>query len=421
MNPKPPVHPNGKSRWFTTRAARVKSLVAAGAITVGFAGAGLAVAGPASADPGTNYVAVGSNTTQSIMDAFAATTGGLVGSYDAVDPVTGGTLDTVNAFENNGSSSKLQAFLRPNGSGDGFTALRYSNDSGVSLTPYDSGTTAQMPAKGAITFSRSSASPTSVAGAANLSTTGQYQWIPFAYDNVAVSTGPSTAITHANLFTFADLTTLYKNCGTVAEGGVTYWPLGSPVTKPAGAVTIDLYVPQSGSGSRNFWLDEFTGQHSSLPACVFDTEQAGPNVGKSLEENNGTIDSDDPNAIFPYSAGQWLFQKSAGGTGDLRDGAVLNPVVVSGTAISPLNAAGTALNTTTFPIFRELYNVFITSQVTGSTADPNLVGMFVGPNSALCQSTGIIKSFGFVSLASSTQAPDPCGSTSNTLRAFAGG
>src|SRR5580698_6651853 len=385
MNPKPPVHSNGKSGWFATRTARVKSLVAVGAIGIGFAGAALAAAGPASADPGTTYVAVGSNTTQAIIDAFATTTGGLVGSYDAVDPVTGTTLDTVNAFENSGTSSTLQSFLRPNGSGDGFTALRYSNDSGVSLTPYDSGTTAEMPAKGAITFSRSSASPTSVAGSANLSTTGQYQWIPFAYDNVAVSTGPSTAITHANLFTFADLTTLYKNCGTVTEGGVTYWPLGSPTAKPSGATTIDLYVPQSGSGSRNFWLDTFTGQHSSLPACVFDTEQAGPNVGQSLEENNGTIDSDDPNAIFPYSTGQWLYQKSLAGTsGDLRDGAVLNPVVVSGTAISPLNTAGTRQNVTTFPIFRELYNVFITSQVTGSSANPQLVSLFVGPNSALC-------------------------------------
>ena len=68
MNPKPPVQLNGTSRWFSTRTARVKSLVAAGAITIGFAGAGLAVAGPASADPGTTYVAVGSNTTQNIIE-----------------------------------------------------------------------------------------------------------------------------------------------------------------------------------------------------------------------------------------------------------------------------------------------------------------------------------------------------------------
>jgi ABC-type phosphate transport system substrate-binding protein len=418
---------SGKPGWYRRQSVRAKALMGVGT-ALGVLGMGMLTAGPASADPGNTYLAVGSNTTQNIMDAFATTTGGLVGSYDAVDPVTGTTLDTVNAFQNSGTSQTLQSFLRPNGSGDGFTALRYSNATDLAaLTPYDGGTTAEMPAKGAIAFSRSSGSPTSVAGASALSQTGQYVWIPFAYDDVAVSTGASTVITTAGDFTTTDLTNLYKNCQEVSEGGITYWPFETGATQPANTTRIDLYVPQSGSGSRNFWLDTFTGQHSSLPACVFDTQQnsASSDFGKSLEENNGLAVADDPNGIFPYSVGQWLFQKSQSGTpADLRDGATLNTVNGSTTAISPFGnpPTDTTMNTQTFPINRELYNVLITSEVTGSSADPNLVKLFVGTSSLLCTNGGIIRSFGFVPLSASTPlATDQCGSIATSLRADTNG
>ena len=421
---------SGKPGWYRRQSVRVKALLAAGTATAGFIGLGLASAGPASADPGTTYLAVGSNTTQNIVDAFATTTAGLVGSYDAVDPANGATLDTVNAEQNSGTAQILQSFLRPNGSGDGFTALRFSNATNLaSLTPYDGGTSAQMPKPGAIAFSRSSGSPTSVAGASALSATGQYVWIPFAYDDVAVSTGPGTAITTAGDFTIADLTNLYKNCQTVTEGGITYWPFETGATQPPNTTRIDLYVPQSGSGSRNFWLDTFTGQHSSLPACVFDTQQnsASADFGKSLEENNGLAVSDDPNGIYPYSVGQWLFQQSqatSNPTADLRHGAILNTVNGSTTAISPFGnpPTDTTMNTQTFPINRELYNVLITSEVTGSTADPNLVKLFVGTGSALCTNGGIIRAFGFVPLSASTPlATDQCGSIATSLRADTNG
>jgi hypothetical protein len=412
---------SGKPGWYRRQSVRVKTLLAVGTATAGFIALGLSAAVPASADPGSIYIGGGSDTTQAIMDAFATTTGGLVASYDAVDPVTQTVHTMVNAELNAGTSQTLETFLRPNGSGDGFTALRYSNGTNLAaLSPYGGGTTAQMPAVGSLAFSRSSGGPASVAGSANVSATGQYQFVPFAYDNVAVSVGPSTLITNANLFTFTDLVNLYKNCATVTENGVTYWPFSATGTQPPNTTRIDLYVPQSGSGSRNFWLDEFTGQHSTLPSCVFDTEQQGPNVGKSLEENNGQIVSDDTSGIFPYSVGQWIFQKNAGGAKDLRDGAVLT----NNNAISPCTTAlptCNAQNVTTFPIFRELFNVLIVSKITGASADPNLVSLFVGANSALCGNGGIIRSFGFVPLSATTQAPDPCGSTATSLRADANG
>jgi hypothetical protein len=83
-------------------------------------------------------------------------------------------------------------------------------------------------------------------------------------------------------------------------------------------------------------------------------------------------------------------------------------------------SADTAMNTTTFPIFRELYNVFVTSQVVGTSADPNLVNMFVGTGSALCSNAGIIRAAGFEPLAG-TQATETCGLTSPQERAYANG
>jgi hypothetical protein len=405
---------SGKPGWYRRQSTRAKALMVAGTAT-GLLGIGTLVAGPAMADPGTTYLGGGSDTTEAIMDAFATTTNGLVGSYDAVDPVTGTTNDTISVFQNAGTGQTMRTFCRPNGSGDGVSALRFSNGS-TTVTPYGSTcATGTMPVAGTMSFARSSSGPGS-----NQSPTGVYVYVPFAYDNVALAVGPTgtTNITQANLFTFADLQTLYKSCGTVTEGGVTYWPLGSPTAQPAGSQQIDLYIPQAGSGSRNFWLSTLTG--STTPAvCVTSTEDAGAaHPGQSLEENHGQVLTDDPDGVFPYSVGQWLYQQANSGTSiDVRAGALLTNL----SGISPFGnpPTDTTMNVSTFPIFRELYNVFVFNSVAGTTPNPDLVRMFVNTTSALCQSAGIIRSFGFVSLASATQAPDACGSDASSLRAFA--
>jgi hypothetical protein len=60
-----------------------------GALTLGLAGAAFAAAVPASADPAFQFVGVGSDTTQGVMDYFAGQVGeGVIGSYDAVNPVS---------------------------------------------------------------------------------------------------------------------------------------------------------------------------------------------------------------------------------------------------------------------------------------------------------------------------------------------
>jgi hypothetical protein len=131
MNPKPPKSGRPGRR-------RLVGLAAVGVTVLGFAGAGLAGAGPALADPGVSYLGVGSNTTQDVMNAYAALLGdGTVGSYDAVTPISGSTYnDPTNPLNVEIAPAKVafgvanptgaQAncdFTRPNGSGAGIAAL----------------------------------------------------------------------------------------------------------------------------------------------------------------------------------------------------------------------------------------------------------------------------------------------------------
>src|SRR5262249_22099091 len=97
------------------RAALTLGTVAAlvGAVAVG-------LAAPASADPVTNSVAVGSATTPDVMDEFAKDGGnGVVGSFDAINPVTKAAHEVI--VPRDGCS-----MTRPNGSGEGLNALRKS-------------------------------------------------------------------------------------------------------------------------------------------------------------------------------------------------------------------------------------------------------------------------------------------------------
>ena len=81
---------------------------------------------------------------------------------------------------------------------------------------------------------------------------------------------------------------------------------------------IDLYVPQPGSGTRNFWgttLGNFPTGAGALPACVHDHIIAGAlapandgNVSVPVEEHDGTAVATDPNGYGPYSIAQYISQ-----------------------------------------------------------------------------------------------------------------
>src|SRR5262249_59959496 len=127
------------------------------------------------------------------------------------------------------------SMTRPNGSGEGLSALRKSINPNTTAAQL-----ADPPEPGCIDFSRSSSGP-----GTHASVTGALQYIPFALDAVATATGPAaavgppdpavaTAITQADGFTLAQGQDMYKNCNAQVVNGGTNDPNGvTGTTTPA--------------------------------------------------------------------------------------------------------------------------------------------------------------------------------------------
>jgi phosphate transport system substrate-binding protein len=407
-------------------------MVALGVAAAGMVGVVAAQTTPALADPAstpTTYVAVGSDTTQDVMNAIAANIGGnAIGSWNAVNPAGGPPHDII-------APKAGCSFARPNGSGEGVAALRYSVNPNSGATP-----PSPPPQPGCVDIARSSSGP-----GGNANTGGQFIYVPYALDAVAGSVGPATGgvvggvttvptnITQANQFTVNDLKALYDNGTPVTEGGVTYWPLGSTTPQPPGSTVIDLYIPQSGSGTRNFWATTLGFPAATPPAWVYDTIQAGADKGLSVEEHDGTAVATDPNGFGPFSIAQWIGQRN--GHNDRRHGAVVtnltpcsNSTTCTPPPVSPFDNGNptTGKLNTAFPITREVYNVLQYDRVfnTGDGKfDATLAGYFVGTGSSVCSASLTIQNYGFATLHTSTPNPTPhnCGDLDQNLRAFLNG
>jgi hypothetical protein len=408
-------------------------VLASGVALVGFAGLAFAQVPVAMADPTEVLVAMGSDTVQDVYNQFAIDDGGnTLGSYDAVNPVTQAANEIVTPVD--GTSGTRCSFQRPNGSGGGIAALRASINQASTLAGL-SGTA--MPQAGCVDIARSSS------GVANADPAGGLVWIPFATDAVAGATGAPTgttlpapysytyaeasapttqntvtatpvitAINQADAFTMVDLTNLYKNCATITEGGVSYWPFQSGVTQPPGTQQIDLYLPQPNSGTAKFWAGQFGISASAPPACVHQVIVGGPLAtatgGVPVEEHNGTPMVTDADGFGPFSAAQWIAQRN--GHNDRRHSAVLhllgpctgitntNPATGTCTAaVSPTTGASVGLGNlnVNFPITRSVFSVASFARVTNS-ADP-LFSLLNASSAAdfLCNEQGAILGFGF--------------------------
>jgi phosphate transport system substrate-binding protein len=373
-----------------------KLWLAGGAVTVLAAGLVVVTANPASADPATTYAAVGSDTTQDVMDGFATIVGGgNVGSWDAVNPGTPGSIhDVINPKAN-------CPMTRPNGSGEGVNALRKSVNPSTAAPQL-----ALPPGPGCLDFSRSSSGPGN-----NANTAGLLIYIPFALDAVAPATGGTTNIANADGFSITQLAALYQ-CTPQTVGGVTYDPNNPPA---AGNQGVHLYIPQSGSGTRNFWAGQMGINATSLPTCVHDTSVID---GTLVEEHDGTVLAADPAGLGPFSIAQWVAQSN--GHNDRRHGAILHSLATAAAPTTPVPPlVNNALNTA-FPITREVYNVTVLSRVTSGTAnfDQALTNILVGTSSILCSQSLTIRSFGF-GLLTSAPLGHTCGAVATELRAFA--
>jgi hypothetical protein len=472
---------------------KLTTLVAVSAVTVGMAGfVALAQAGPAGADPTIQFAEVGSDTIQDVMNQFSVdVAGNLLGSFNAVDPVTGAIHGSIAYVKGANATEPAVScnFTRPNGSTEGLDAFRFS------INPLTTASQDAVPPQaGCVDLSRSSSGPSS----SDVKPDGQLVYIPFAIDAVTGAVGPTTAgevngstgennvaatlltstaapyYDFVNYLTIAELTSLYScpvpsssnNEGAVsiadpmAPGGTL---LVNPnvgvqglTSLPTGQTQIDLYIPQSGSGTLSFWAGQLGFSKTSPPPCdhqtivnAATTPPAGSSFscppgsatgcgvttydGVTVEEHNGQAIGVDPNGYFPFSIAQWLSQSHHSNI-DRRYGAQLQNVTnASGTVESPCLAAGAASNCSTtgssinannFPFVRFVYNIAQYDQVQStdtSTYIAALGTMLVGTGSSLCSDGLQLFLYGFAQMPSTNSAlnGDQCGTiTDPNLRVY---
>ena len=271
--------------------------------------ASLVVAAPAAhAEPVCDgFAVVGSDTIQDVMTGIA--NGYKVSESISVRAIGNGkfacnynALDTVYAAA--GASSLIQTkafgtpFLRPNGSGNGQTALSRSID-GADINP---SATKDVRITGQVDIARSSSAPSGSADPAsdNLATT--LAAYPFARDAISFATNASGLTT----LTKAELTSLF-NCenpgpnGLPQINGVEYTPV----------------LPQAGSGTREYFLAKVVNAS---------TDGKNPDQTAGVNYNNCTLIGQEhqtnqlfngqpmpANAVVVHSVAQWIAQVNGAG------------------------------------------------------------------------------------------------------------
>ncbi|WP_395244608.1 hypothetical protein ACGGZK_02070 [Agromyces sp. MMS24-K17] len=313
---------------------KIKKVAALGATAV-VAAAGIAFsAAPAYADPVSDgYVIVGSDTLQDAVGALAngfkngASTvrttglGKVVSSYDAFAPGIAGGIGTVQ------TKPAGPTFPRPSGSGNGKSALiaSYTN------TPWNISSTALYVNAGlAGTYTingQIDASRTSSEGTVNAS--GTYQYLPFGQDAVSYAFKAGSGVSAASLSYVASLSTAQLNA---------IYTSASNTAVPGQADVIVPRLPQSGSGTRNFWLQVLNGGSGSITPGAASNPSA-----TTLPENNGNVLN--PGAgeiqVIPFSAASYIAQANGVAAANTTSGITLgSPNGVAATTGTAPSLAG---------------------------------------------------------------------------------
>lgn len=240
----------------------------AGVSTAALVTASLSLAAPALADPAPGYtpsaadiIGVGSDTSEHALNYLADGNAGLAG-YNASGPAN--KLVSWNATAPAGGSATINlpsnpTATRPNGSGAGKATL------------YGAGNNTD------IDFARSSSALNATEKSAGL------QAFPFAKDALALATA-KTSNAPASISP-ADMVKIYS-------GTVTNW---SQLGGSAGVIAPK--IPQSGSGTRSFFLDQ-------LKAANGGTDVTLAGTVASVQEHDPSQIKDDPNAVAPFSVGR---------------------------------------------------------------------------------------------------------------------
>lgn len=344
-------------------------------------------AAPAYADPSSfkNLVGVGSDTTENLVNGLGTVVTN-IGSYDATGTATIQTRSG-GAF-----------FVRPKGSGNGQKALSASiNQSGTRTWPATSG----VDITGQVDFARSSSGPSSALVGTDLT------FIPFAKDTVtfAVSAASDFPRDIATGSSAQDaLSPAPFTLRNIYRGTVTSYTDGDFST-----VTIRPLLPQTGSGTRSFWIGALGMTETTITAGGVATD-----LGNTVEEHDGTFVTL-PGDLVPYSVAQFIQQGNHAALPSNvveRRGNIALGNVGSVKPYLPKAGGGILLNTA-FPINRLVYNVVSTPRLTGSSAaDLALQAAFAGSTSSVCSATATITQYGFAPIGAL------CGNTTTYKQAF---
>lgn len=277
-----------------------RSLLVGGALAT-LAASFVSTGAPASAEfaPQTSNIVIaagGSDTTEKVMDAIMAQANAPSGQTwvnlpsfptTAIQVPGDNNCPTMN-WQPNGVTPVAPDRTVPAGSGNGRSMLQTliadNNTYGSPATPV----------KGCLDIARSSAYSSSSGVSA-----GNSEYYAFALDAVSWATGSLSA---PAALSKADLQKIY-NCTYTDWSQV---PGGS-------AGKIQRYLPQSGSGTYSFFLSDVLGSSAfnfGTPTADCPAPISVNFSGDPLEENNASVINPAhwQSAIFPYSAGQWVYQ-----------------------------------------------------------------------------------------------------------------
>lgn len=339
------------------RTTRIRAALALGA-TAACAAAGVAVANLATADPypgnaSSVLVAVGSDTTQSVMDALSQAKLGSSASASLVN---------VDAYDYNYSASGQggsfggntstdtvyphgsTGFKRPSGSGDGVAAVSDSVDGQgwpASATDNSAGTAGKtVSLVGQVDIGRSSSAVTHDQGT-------DLTYVPLARDGIAIAVIQSAANAVAHPIgdlTKAQITDLY-NAGSLTINGVELKP----------------WLPQTGSGTRQTFLgalgisDSGNAGATHAYGChnenILSGKSAACGVGTQQTKSYGDILTETPTTagdtvayVTPYSAALWISQNNA--VSDVHGGTLSagQPVKGDGTGVTGVDVSFPTIN-----------------------------------------------------------------------------
>ena len=272
---------------------------------------GVSIAPASAFDPVSNgYAIVGSDT---LEDAVGALVNGSNATGSGVR-ITAADSSTLGNFDATGSGTIITKpygirFQRPNGSGDGRTALKAQ----IAGTAYTSTYASRDTNYNATTLTGTPIDIVRSSSGATVNASGVLTRYTFGRDAIAFAYGTSVTPGANGYISAADLKLIYQcDATTLAAYGIT-----NPV------------IPQSGSGTRSDFISKIAFGTDTLPTSTTDTTTC---VRVGQEHDASTLGA---TQLMPMSASRWIAMKN--GVSYNRAGTAALGSAVSGTAAVDVN------------------------------------------------------------------------------------